>query len=100
MEDGEIVITGEQDVDEQWLQEISNHSLPAQETCNVSGVCEVSSVMVVPRVVIESELSLNSVELIGSIARRLVLLRDKYAFDGFTIECPLPLWRPLVSLLR
>lgn len=101
VEDEDIVVSGEQDVNEQWLREISNNStVTTEETCTVHGFCERSSVMVVPRVVIESELSLDSVEMIGSVAQRLVLLKNKYAFDGFTIECPLSMWRPLVALLR
>ena len=99
VENEEVFVTGEQDVNERWLREISNSSL-SQETCNLQGICEKTSVMVVPRVVIESELSLDAVELIENIANKLILLRDRYAFDGFTFECPLTQWRPLVSLFR
>ena len=99
MEDDEVVLAGQHEVDGKWLQEMRNSS-SVSETCSATDLCERSHFNIVPRVVIASEEVFNSATRIRAVADLLVGLRDKYAFDGFTFECSMALWRPFVSLLR
>ena len=94
-----FVITGQHDIDARWLQDVREAKKSSMSSSS-------SSLYVVPRVALESNLQCTSTgqdDDCREIAMELNELRKVQGFDGFTLEIPMQMWQTgavLAALLK
>jgi hypothetical protein len=84
IENGKVEVSGRQDIDEDWLDKITESKAEVSSDSSLSS-SSYSSTYIFPRVKVALDEPLKPEEL--AIAARLLLeLKDEFAFDGFVFE--------------